>query len=742
MVGLMETSSARSEAMSLPGSGGRAALQLLREPPLESPGKAFRSYIVQALLAKKQGESEAYELLLQQMEGVHSDPAKLRVFVQCVSYFDEAAHEALLLQLLGVSLWTCSGAVGDAVLDFLLHLASANSACVQLCLEMLVRNFCPPSSGIPAFMGVARRGGPTGAGAVLAARKRRAEELGRRTEVVGKVQAALQRLAQLVPTTPSRLLPVLLHKLPHKRTDKEFQCLYLEGMFRLAESSAGEALRDRVLIAALDRLVDIDVEIRWEDILESADDPHGAAKLYMFHMDLSDSEDDEDAEGAGTSAPLAHGPGSEAAVHYGLVARGGPGRGAGVPTLDEMADKMDALMDLTFGHIQRRFQIPHQLPALYGALLHSFQSTILDTYKSKFTQFLLFYCCSLSPDRCGAAFAFDLCNIVMSSSRSTNTRLSAAAYIASFLARASFLPLPVISSTLARLASWCTAYAAHVGQCAGAQLDFNAHLHNVFYSACQALLYVLCYRMPQLAGSPSELKALRGLPLRVLLTHPLNPLKMCLESVVQEFARQATHVPGLGLSDVLEAHFRARQERAGFGGADQLDMFFPFDPYLLHQSARFIKPHFNKWRQPLYDDEDKEGEEGEEGGDCVGHRDGGGGDDAESLDSDDEVPERMAESCGTSDQAWGSSVEATTDPLMHGREASPTGAGEPRQSLLSQPGEGAEDEHHLDPGFAFDDKEGLDSDSDLDDELDAMALTPPPAHRLPSLPAKLPAKLK
>lgn len=720
-----------------PGPGGMAAFQLLREPPSEPAGKAFRGYILQALQAKKQGDSEVYDMLLQQVEGIHSDPGKLRTFVQCVSYFDEAAHEALLLQLLGVSLWTCSEAVGDAMLDFLLHLASANSACVQLCLDMLVRNFLPPSSGIPAFMGVARRGGPTGAGAILAAGKQRAEELGRRAEVVGKVQAALQRLAQLVPTTASRLLPVLLHKLPHKRTDKEFQCLYLEGMFRLAESAAGEALRDRILVAAVDRLIDIDVEIRWEDILESADDPRGAAKLYMFHMDLSDSEDEVEPSG-----PPPHGPGSEAAVQYGLVARG---RGGSVPTLDEMADKMDALMDLTFRHIQRRCQMPRQLSALYGALLHAFQSTILDTYKSKFTQFLLFYCCSLSPDQCGAAFAADLCNIVMAVTRSPNTRMSAAAYVASFLARASFLPLPIISATLARLASWCLAYATHASQIAGsAQLDYDVRLHSVFYSACQALLYVLCYRMPQLAGSPTELQLLHGLPLRALLSHPLNPLKMCLESVVQEFARQAKHVPGLRLSDVLEAHFRMQQARACFGGKDQLDMFFPFDPYLLQQSARFIKPNFNRWRQPFYGDEeddedDDDNEEEEEGAASQeGLEDAG---EASSSDSEEEVPDRMAESCGTADLVWGSSGDTAPVSLEH-RQAANTGAGKEGPDGKMETGLGVEKRHcpgSVDPAFGT---EGFGSDSDLDDDLDAMSLTPP-ARALPAaLPARLPARLK
>eukprot|EP00897_Mesotaenium_endlicherianum_P000844 jgi/Mesen1/10760/ME000909S10082 len=160
------------------------------------------------------------------MEVIHNDPGKLGVFAQCVSYFDERVHEALLLQLLGISLWVCSNEVMDAVLDFTINLVSANSGCLHLCLDMLVRNFLPPSSGIPTFMGVSRRGQPAGMAAIAKARERKGEEISRKPEVLKRVQATLGRIAQLVPTAHMRLLPIVLHKMPHKRVEKEVrQCI-------------------------------------------------------------------------------------------------------------------------------------------------------------------------------------------------------------------------------------------------------------------------------------------------------------------------------------------------------------------------------------------------------------------------------------------------------------------------------------------------------------------------------------
>lgn len=65
---------------------------------------------------------------------------------------------------------------------------------------------------------------------------------------------------------------------------------------------------------------------------------------------------------------------------------------------------------------------------------------------------------------------------------------------------------------------------------------------------------------------------------------------MCLPTIVQEFLRQAlaAHLlkkPSLSLqNDLLESEFSK-----AFGGVERLDMFFPFDPYLLKESDRFVK---------------------------------------------------------------------------------------------------------------------------------------------------------
>lgn len=349
----------------------------------------------------------------------------------------------------------------------------------------------------------------------------------------------------------------------------------------------------QILLAIVDRLIEIDVEIRWEDILREDD----SNKVFMFHMNL----DDDSALGVkdsdeGYSLADSTGPGCEAKQQHGLVATR-PIQNGELPTLDEMADKMDLMMDMTFEHLQLCVKQGHG-NQVFETLISSFQTTILDTYKSKFTQFLVFYLCSLAPATCGSSFASLLCDIFISKTRPPNTRMSAAAYLASYLARASYLPQSVVLESVRRLLEWCVSYAQLAEDRRNPCMSTaDPVLHGVFYSACQAVMYVLCFRLKDLTEDSKLKRILRNLPLQELVEHHLKPLMVCLPSVVEEFVKQASIaqlVDCRAWADSKEI-CGAQQLAGSFGGEGRLDMFFPFDPYLLKQSDRFIRPHFIHW---------------------------------------------------------------------------------------------------------------------------------------------------
>ncbi len=49
-------------------------------------------------------------------------------------------------------------------------------------------------------------------------------------------------------------------------------------------------------------------------------------------------------------------------------------------------------MDLVFKHLEHRCE-QGQLAGAWATLLHTFEQSILDTHRSKFTQYLLWYMC-------------------------------------------------------------------------------------------------------------------------------------------------------------------------------------------------------------------------------------------------------------------------------------------------------------------------------------------------------------
>lgn len=73
-----------------------------------------------------------------------------------------------------------------------------------------------------------------------------------------------RQVLALVPMAPTRLLPVLAAGLPHKSRDRDAHCLALRGVFALAASPAGATIREGLLAAVVDDLLELDVEIRWQ----------------------------------------------------------------------------------------------------------------------------------------------------------------------------------------------------------------------------------------------------------------------------------------------------------------------------------------------------------------------------------------------------------------------------------------------------------------------------------------------
>lgn len=88
------------------------------------------------------------------------------------------------------------------------------------------------------------------------------------------------QIMTLVPAAPGGLLSLVVQHMPHKLRDRHTQCMFLSAVYAVAESPAGRPIRDSLLAACVEHLLTIDVDIKWEDIV---DVPTGEARPGDAH---------------------------------------------------------------------------------------------------------------------------------------------------------------------------------------------------------------------------------------------------------------------------------------------------------------------------------------------------------------------------------------------------------------------------------------------------------------------------
>jgi len=220
----------------------------------------------------------------------------------------------------------------------------------------------------------------------------------------------------------------------------------------------------------------------------------------------------------------------------------------------------------------------------------------MQTYKCRSTQFLLFFCCSYD-----GAFARAFLRLLLQQIEAdlvhSEERAACAAYAASFLARAKYLPMGEVLQTVHRLVAWAHDYQLQaVAKLQGQAASLDVQLHGVFYAVVQGVLYVLCYKHEELLSDAcAAARDAVGAVLQPILHSELNPLKFCLDNVVVEFERLAL----CDCAQVIASNERmALGTRSASGSANRLEDFFPFDPIQLKRCAKLISPLYQTWQPP------------------------------------------------------------------------------------------------------------------------------------------------
>ena len=382
------------------------------------------------------------------------------------------------------------------------ELVSATPSFLRQCIAVLTQSFLPAESDE----------------ADKQASSKEADEVG------PIVHEALEGILKSCPIATDYVFDALKVSFPHKRRDAVAHVAYVAHCIAVLRYSP--ALLKRVVGLIIARMVELDVEIalqqrQLEDAeAEEEDDP-------IFEVDLGDNISEELAK------------------------------------MRKNADKLDGMMALMFEFISERCRRSvvvgsfegmttggvltgneklmggdNESERLLHALLIAFHESLLCTYKCRCVQFLIFFACSFST-RFTSAFTRFLLHQVGNEQIHAEARIASAAYLASFLARASFVPLSTVLPPLKHLLLWAERYQIEtISKLGGAPARLDVALHGVFYAVMQGCLYLLCYKnsalgKPEAAGDREVIGELVGR----IVKGPLNPLKFCQDAVLIEFER-------------------------------------------------------------------------------------------------------------------------------------------------------------------------------------------------------------
>ncbi|RKP05186.1 RNA polymerase I-specific transcription initiation factor RRN3, partial [Thamnocephalis sphaerospora] len=489
-----------------------------------------------------------------------------------------------------------------------------------------------------------------------------------------RVHHALYRILELIPTSALKLAKVLGEGFPYKRENTRVQTTYLRNVLRALEYAP--MLRESVMQIIIDRILQIDVEIQVElDELEEEEEEE--------EDDNANEEDDDDDDGTDASE-------DSASDSDGYETEEDPEQPTEEPaeaTLAEirgLTDKLDSMLQLVFEHLSsRRTRHPPAAVDDFYLLLDVFDRSVLSTFKSRYTQFLLFHQAAVGSELTDV-FLGHLTGKLCDPAQPTVTRLAAASYVASYVARAAYLSKQTVRNMMAVLVGWAHLYVdQNEANCSWP----DPERYSVFYAAVQAILYIFCFRWRDLrmdmdeglesssaaaidpTGAASSVDGsvtaiidqqewCTGLAgLQRIITSRFNPLKascserkgrVCSSSVVRQFARLTNRLNFLYVYTIIERNKRLylpqRSQNSaggssgtatlttgatGTGGSDSvasvtqsLDSFFPFDPYRLPRSGPYVTPFYKEWEAD--EDEDEDG----------GYEDDDEEDDDEDVDED------------------------------------------------------------------------------------------------------------
>ncbi len=464
-----------------------------------------------------------------------------------------------------------------------------------------------------------------------------------RTKMFSRVHMLVRTLLRIVPSASNALIRAIKLSFP---TDLETTRSYLQFQkhaIRIAEEIP--ELKSEILALVVQKLVAIDVQVQQD--MEDMEDEEKLLQRPSSKDGNGDESDDSDYSFSESEETT---------------------------TVEEQrlrelrlkVAKMDGTLDLLFEYYTPLIQ--SDTNSTYRELLAHF-SNFISPNRTRHAQFLVFHFSQTSSAQT-TAFVKQCLDLVTNQQNPSVQRVTACAYLASYIARGAHIPTTTVQFAFSSLCSYLNELRkSHEPSCRGP----DRKKYAVYYAVAQALFYIFCFRWRDLvtgSSSPdddlsdsSEENALAEghdllwMPsiqetLRLNTSHSrLNPLKVCSPAIVAQFAKIAHHLRFLYVYSLIESNKRLRlanttsssygasgRAEIGIGRREtatdrkvgeahlQMEAYFPFDPYHLPVSKRWVEGDYNEWKTPRGMEKEHDGQDDE-----------GSGSESESDDSDDSL---------------------------------------------------------------------------------------------------------
>ncbi|RAH82538.1 RNA polymerase I-specific transcription initiation factor RRN3 superfamily [Aspergillus japonicus CBS 114.51] len=447
------------------------------------------------------------------------------------------------------------------------------------------------------------------------------------SEIYMRVHMALRYVMQLIPSGSGSLSPILSMHFPFDTDSAKANIAYTSNLLKI--SSYTPELQADILALITEKVVKIDVQIQVD--LEEIEDEVGEDVLRGVSPEaiMADDEEDDDDDDASVLSDESVDDDSQR-----------------IKTVRDNILKLDGMIDLLFEYYAPAFasgSFQDKENALELLLSH-FQTIILPNHRSRHTQFLLFHYSQTSPEL-AERFASTCIHTMTNRRQPAILRQSAVAYLASLVARGAHISGEMARDVFDLLGAELTSFRNEFEDtCRGP----DPRRYGLFYSISQALLYIFCFRWRDLTtaaiegDTPVQVEELEPedilFPpsvkevLRQTIYSKLNPLKVCSPAIVTQFARMSQHFNLMYVYSILETNKRVRistyrslsaladprfhqverEIRAGDDVGYQADSYFPFDPYQLPRSRRWLEGDYVEWRGiPGLDNEEDDEDDSE-----------------------------------------------------------------------------------------------------------------------------------